>query len=70
MPTVRKSIMTPDLPWEGGNVQPAYSGWGAVHKPVRQLRDPDIFQDSDGKLFLLYSGAGEQNLCIAELELD
>ena len=34
--------------------------------PVRQLRDPAVFED-EGHLYLLYSVAGEQGIAIAEL---
>jgi hypothetical protein len=53
--------------WEGGDLAVAPSIRGEIGVPVNQLRDPDIFEDEDGSLFLLYSGAGEQNIGIAEL---
>jgi hypothetical protein len=34
--------------------------------PVRQLRDPAIYQE-DGRTYLLYSVAGEHGIAIAEL---
>ena len=37
---------------------------------VNQLRGPDIFQDEDGQLYLLYTGAGEQGIGIATLTVD
>jgi hypothetical protein len=37
--------------------------------PVRQLRDPCIFEE-DGALHLVYAIAGEQGLALARLELD
>ena len=40
---------------------------GAAPENVNQLRDPDIFEDSDGSLYLLYAGGGEDALGIAEL---
>ena len=39
---------------------------GSVHTPVRQLRDPAIFQE-DGRSYLVYSCAGETSLAMAEL---
>jgi hypothetical protein len=35
-------------------------------QPVNQLRDPAIFEDS-GKIYLLYTVAGEQGIAIGEL---
>jgi hypothetical protein len=32
-----------------------------------QLRDPAIFEDDDGRTYLLYSVAGESGIAIAEL---
>ena len=34
---------------------------GAVGVPVHQLRDPYIYEEN-GQLYILYSGAGEQNI--------
>ena len=52
--------------WEGGDLPPDASAYGAVHSRVNQLRDPAIFQE-DGKLYLLYALAGEQGIGIGEL---
>ena len=38
---------------------------GPEHAP---LRDPGIFVDTDGRVYLLYSVAGESGLGIAELK--
>ena len=39
---------------------------GDVMEPVRQLRDPALFE-ADGRSYLLYSVAGESGIAIAEL---
>ncbi len=59
-------MLQPELPWEGGtlSIQPSLRGEMSV--PVRELRDPDIFED-EGRLYLLYTGAGEQAIGLAEL---
>jgi len=41
---------------------------GAAPENVSQLRDPDVFQDDDGSLYLLYSGRGEDGIGIAALQ--
>ncbi|MEE9374123.1 MAG: hypothetical protein V3V00_13810, partial [Saprospiraceae bacterium] len=60
-------LLEPKLGWEGGNQLPVPSIRGEVGSKVNQLRDPDIFQDDDGKLYLLYAGGGEQGIGIASL---
>ena len=40
---------------------------GAVDRPVHALRDPCVFEDADGKTYLLYCGAGESGIGIAAL---
>ena len=65
-PSVPTTVISPDRPWEGGNLPQARSEFGAIHRPVRQLRDPAIF-DEDGHLYLLYSCAGECSIAIAEI---
>jgi beta-xylosidase len=42
---------------------------GSPRRLVHQLRDPSIFRDNDGKIYLLYSGLGENGIGIAELEI-
>jgi hypothetical protein len=59
-------ILRPEEDWEGGNLQLKPSFRGAIDKPVRQLRDPAIYEE-EGKIFLLYCVAGESGIAIAEL---
>lgn len=40
---------------------------GSVPEDVNRLRDPGIFEDSDGSLYLIYSGRGEDAVGIARL---
>ena len=52
--------------WEGADMSPRASEYGAVHRRVNQLRDPAIFVEA-GKIYLLYVIAGEQGIAIGEL---
>ncbi len=60
-------ILTPNPGWEGGELLMNNSERGDA-VDVNQLRDPDIFEDTDGQLYLLYSGKGEVSLGIARLD--
>ena len=60
-------LLEPEEPWEGGNLELKTSSWGAVHEPVRQLRDPAVFEEA-GQRYLLYSVAGERGIAIAKLD--
>ncbi|MDH3634636.1 MAG: hypothetical protein OES20_08010 [Gammaproteobacteria bacterium] len=53
--------------WEGADMIPRASEYGAVKQRVNQLRDPAIFEE-DGKIYLLYAIAGEQGIAIGELK--
>lgn len=66
-PEPLRSLLRPELPWEGGGLPLAPSERGAMHVPVCQLRDPCPFQDADGRLYLLYTVQGEQGIALAEL---
>jgi len=60
------SVIKPEKLWEGTNyaLKPSESG-PSVH--VQELRDPFVFVE-DGKIYLLYSVAGEMGIALAELE--
>lgn len=60
-------LMQPKLGWEGSNKLPVPSIRGEIGSVVNQLRDPDVFQDDDGKTYLLYAGGGESGIGIASL---
>ena len=60
------SILWPETDFEGGNLPLERSQRGAIHEPVRQLRDPGIYQEGD-QVYLLYSVAGESGIAMAEL---
>lgn len=69
----QRVLLEPVLDWEGGDLPLDVSQNGAQIS-VRQLRDPAIFEDSmgtastaDDRLYLLYSGRGEEAIGLAEL---
>lgn len=59
-------LLRPEMPWEGGDLPTAPSFRGAVNLPVRQLRDPCIFEE-EGRVLLLYAIQGEGGIALAEL---
>lgn len=59
-------ILVPNPGWEGGHHKMVNSRKGAsINK--NQLRDPDVFEDVDGQLYLTYTGNGEGGIGIAKL---
>lgn len=62
-PTV---VLEPEQVYEGADLNCEPSVRGLVEKPVRQLRDPAIFQE-DERTYLLYAIAGERGIAIAEI---
>ena len=60
------AVLKPEQPWEGIQYELAPSGWSSGVR-VQEVRDPFVFEDG-GKLYLLYSVAGEMGIAIAELE--
>lgn len=59
-------VLTPNPGWEGGQLELDNSKLGAG-VDVNQLRDPDVFEDTDGQLYLIYTGNGEGGIGIAKL---
>ena len=59
-------ILRPETGYEGADLPLRPSRFGAIHEPAHELRDPAIFEE-DGRLILLYTGAGESCICGAEL---
>lgn len=62
------TLLVPVEKYEGADEPIIKSVSGASKKPVRQLRDPAIYQEGD-KLYILYSVAGELGIAIAELKI-
>ena len=59
-------VLEPEMEYEGAGLPIEPSKRGAVNEPVRQLRDPCIYDES-GTTYLLYSVAGESGIAIAML---
>ena len=63
-----EEVLEPRELWEGIDQPLQASRPGISHTPVRELRDPGLFQDpADGRWYLLYAAAGESAIAIAEL---
>jgi acyl carrier protein len=62
-------ILKPEMDYEGVHlpIQPSVPGLAKL--PVRQLRDPAIYEENR-QIYLLYSVAGEQGIAIAKLNLN
>lgn len=60
------TVLQPELEYEGAELPLEPSRSGAVHTPVRQLRDPGIYEEG-GRTYLLYSIAGESGLAMVKL---
>ena len=61
-------LLRPEAPYECPNLPAGPSAAGDVKGPVRQMRDPAVFEE-DGRTWLFYSICGEQGIAGAELEL-
>jgi hypothetical protein len=61
-----QTVLKPELPWEGAQLRRAKSRAGASTQPENALRDPAIFL-WEGRTYLLYTGAGEANIGIAQI---
>lgn len=66
-PDAPSEILKLEVEWEGGDLSSSPSIDGA-QTSVRQLRDPYVFEDADGSLYLFYSGKGEEGIGVAELK--
>jgi hypothetical protein len=60
-------VLRPELPWEGSELPVLPSLRGEMDTATHELRDPYVFADSDGTLYLYYTGAGERAIGIARL---
>jgi hypothetical protein len=59
-------LLRPEAPYECAELPNAPSEAGDVKGPVRQLRDPGLYEE-DGHTYLFYSYCGEQGIAAAEL---
>jgi hypothetical protein len=60
-------VLRPAFDFEGADIAPAPSAVGAIDERVNQLRDPDIFIDDDGAVYMPYGIAGEAGIAIAQM---
>lgn len=61
-------VMRSEQEWEGAHLPIEASRYGKTIQPAHQLRDPEIFRDSDGARYLLYAAAGEHGIGLARLD--
>jgi len=59
----------PTVAYEGKG-HPTTSKEGAAHAGRLELRDPAVFVDDDGSIFLFYAGGGETGIAGARLKLE
>ena len=60
-------ILYPEEPWEGADLPFRQPSSGSAYHRLRQLRDPQGYEEN-GKIYLLYSVAGEYGIGLARLE--
>ena len=60
-------VLRPELPWEGSELKVDTSLRGEMGLPSNEVRDPYVFTDDDGQVYLLYVGSGEQAIGLARL---
>ena len=60
-------ILRPEMPYECVDLPVAPSEPGDIDAPVRQIRDPFVFEEN-GRTFLFYAICGEQGIAAATLE--
>jgi len=65
--TAPVEVLRPRLSWEGANIKVEPSLRGEMDIAAHELRDPYVFRDEDGALYLYYVGAGEQAIGVARL---
>ena len=63
-----EEVLRPETIYEGADLPVKPSVAGAMKGRAHELRDPGIFVDADGRVYLLYSVAGESGIAIAELQ--
>lgn len=62
-----REILQAEPKWEGGDIPPRNSQGSTAPENVNELRDPYLFEDHDGKLYLFYCGRGEDAIGVAHL---
>jgi hypothetical protein len=65
--TAPVDLLRPELYWEGSALPVMPSLRGELHNAAQELRDPYVFRDIDGQLYLYYVGGGEKAIGVARL---
>jgi len=66
---VHQEMLRPEYTWEGADLPVKGSSNGQTGFS-HAMRDPDLFRDVDGKVYLLYVGGGESAIGIALVHID
>jgi len=61
-------VLRPERSWEGADLPLTPSIRSFWPEPANQLRDPAIFVDEDGEVYLFYAVAGESGIAVARLD--
>jgi|TARA_B110000503_G_scaffold116304_1_gene175297 hypothetical protein len=67
VPTYPTELMRAEQAWEGSELPVQSSLRGETNEPTNDLRDPELFVDADGQIYLLYVASGEQSIGIVGL---
>jgi hypothetical protein len=67
VPTYPAELMRAEQAWEGSELPVQSSLRGETNEPTNDLRDPELFVDADGQIYLLYVASGEQSIGIVGL---
>ncbi len=65
--TVHDEMLHPEYTWEGSDEPPTIGQNGPANQLYNAMRDPDLFRDDDGQVYLLYVGGGEKAIGIASV---
>lgn len=68
-PTPPQDVLAPERDYEGGDLKLRPSVRGLAQEPMRELRDPAVFEEG-GATYLLYAVAGESGIAVARLHVD
>jgi hypothetical protein len=65
--TAPVDLLRPEVHWEGSALAVMPSLRGEMYEAANELRDPFVFRDKDGRLYLYYVGGGEKAIGVARL---
>ncbi|WP_299492045.1 hypothetical protein [uncultured Shewanella sp.] len=64
-----KTVLTPAFDWEGYGLNSGKSSGGVSYTDVEEVRDPAIFVDLNGDIYLYYTIRGEAGIAAAKLTI-